>query len=579
MSMVWASSRWRIVALVAFVNLFVFALIAMSLEGSFQQYRDRAAVTSRNTNRLVSQGIANDIDRLDLALMAVVDEYSRQSQGYVPGWSAMRPFLARLQSRLPMADALRIAQADGELVVGSDIVRPGISIADRGHFKKLRDDPKAGLIISEPILGRVNGRWELVFGRRLVSPQGEFAGAVFATIIIEWFTQRFNSLEVGAHGAVVLRGDASRNFDLLARFPAAGFVGQTKVSETFQAAIAANPHGGTYQARAGADDILRTFSYAAVGDYPLITLVGFATEDYLGEWWRELFKLTALGAVFVLATIAGGVAMFRTWRTLEQQTEELARSNADLEQFAYVASHDLQTPLRNIASFTQLLERRYRGQLDADADEFINYIVGGAKHLSRMISDLLDYARIRAADQKSMPVDLGSVVATVLAELRPELVAAEANVTVGELPVVDAEPIQMERLFRNLIDNAIRYRDSERSLQISIDARSEGGGIWRLAVRDNGVGVAPEYQARIFVIFQRLEPAKSPSGTGIGLAICRRIIFRFGGRIWIESEEGKGSSILFTLPAATPGADSPLAIIARQGPPSEEEHVRAVLSG
>lgn len=550
------TSRWRMVALLLFVNLFVIALVWISLDASYRQYQDRAEVSSRNTNRLVSQSIAGDIDYIDLALRAVADEVARLhgSGGSVEARS-LDPFLGRLQSRLPMADSLRLTDAHGTVIAGSDGAPPGVSLGDRDYFIRLRDNPGAGLTISSPILGRVSQKWVLIFARRIQSADGGFGGMVVAPVTIGWFERKFNDLEVGRNGTVVMRGDASRDFDLLARFPHAGYVGQTKVSDTFRARIAANPEGGTYQAVAGADSIHRTFSYRPIANYPLITLVGLATEDYLDEWRHEAIKVMLLAAVFTIVTTLGGFGMLRAWRALEARTEELSRSNADLEQFAYVASHDLQTPLRNISGYAQLLARRYKGRLDADADDFIDYIVGGAKHMSAMIPDLLDYARVSTTQPELVPVDLGRVIEAVLVTLAPAITAAEAKVTVGALPIVLAEPRQAESLFQNLIENALTYRNPDHAPSIEINVDHGPKGYWRIAVRDDGIGIEPEYFEKVFVIFQRLEPMKFPGGTGIGLALCRRIVQRFGGAIWVESEPGRGTTFFLTLRerAAVPG--------------------------
>ncbi|EME70739.1 Signal transduction histidine kinase [Paramagnetospirillum caucaseum] len=542
------ASRWRLVALLLFVNASVLGLAWISLDASYRQYQDRAAVSTRNTNRLVSQSIAGDIDQIDLALRAVVDEAVRThgAGGTISG-PGMQEFLGRLQSRLKMTDSLRLTNAAGDVVAGSDGPQPGINTADRAYFTSLRDDPKAEMSISSPILGRISNKWVLIFARRLPLPDGGFGGIVFAPVTIAWFEQKFNDLEVGPQGTVVMRGDASRNFDLLARFPHAGYVGQTTVSKTFRERITANPKGGTYEAVAGADNIRRTFSYRPIANYPLITLVGMATDDYLGEWRKEGVKVIALAGAFILVTTLGGIGMLRSWRKLERQTDELARSNADLEQFAYVASHDLQTPLRNIASYAQLLARRYEGRLDKDADEFIGYIVGGAKHMSSMIPDLLDYARVSRSPPEFVPVDLNQVVESVLANLGPDIQDSGATVKMDKLPVVLAEARQAESLFQNLLENALIYRQPDAPPQIEITATLEPKGLWRVAVRDNGIGIEPAYFEKIFIIFQRLEPARFPGGTGIGLALCRRIVHRFGGTIWVESEPRKGTTFNFTL--------------------------------
>ncbi|WP_096702285.1 ATP-binding protein [Magnetospirillum sp. 15-1] len=542
------ASRWRLVALLLFVNASVLGLAWMSLDASYRQYQDRAAVTTRNTNRLVSQSIAGDIDQIDLALLSVADEAARiQRTGGALAGSEMKAFLEHLQGRLKMTDSLRLANVAGDVIAGSEEPQVGINTADREYFSSLRDDPKLGLVISPPILGRISNKWVLIFARRLTLSDGSFGGIVFAPVTIAWFEQKFNNLEVGPQGTVVMRGDASRNFDLLARFPHAGYVGQTTVSPTFTARITAHPQGGTYEAVAGADNIRRTFSYQPIANYPLITLVGMATEDYLGEWRKEGIKVIVLAGAFIIVTSLGGIGMLRTWRALERRTEELARSNADLEQFAYVASHDLQTPLRNIASYAQLLARRYEGRLDKDADEFIGYIVGGAKHMSSMIPDLLDYARVSRSPPEFVPVDLNAVVEAVLANLGPDIQASGATIKMDTLPVVLAEARQAESLFQNLMENALIYRQPDAPPQIEITATLEPKGLWRIAVHDNGIGIEPAYFEKIFIIFQRLEPNRFPGGTGIGLALCRRIVHRFGGTIWVESEPKKGTTFNFTL--------------------------------
>lgn len=544
-------SRLRLIALLVFVNASVLALTGISLDAGYRQYKERAAVTSRNTNRLVSQAIAGDIGHIDLALRTAADETARlHGMGGGGAADGLGVFLDRLLSRLPMADSLRFVDRSGALAAGSGEPPPRIAMGDRDYFRRLRDDPHAGLVISEPIQGRVTGKWILIFARRVEAADGTFLGAVLAPVTIAWFEARFNDLEVGPNGTVVMRGNAERNFDLLARFPHAGYVGQTKVSDTFRARITADPVGGTYEAEAGADGVRRTFSYQAIGGYPLITLVGMATQDYLGEWRRDAIKLLLMTAAFSVVSAAAGFGLLRSWRRLEHRSEELARSNADLEQFAYVASHDLQTPLRNIAGYAQLLARRYKGRLDPDADEFIDFIVGGAKNLAVMIPDLLEYARVSRSPPEPEPVALETVMASVLINLGPDLKEAGAELKIDPMPTVMGEPRQLESLFQNLISNALTYRRDDEAPRIAVTARRHGRDQWLLSVEDNGIGIDPAYFEKIFIIFQRLDPARHPGGTGIGLALCRRIVTRFGGEIWVESEPGRGTAFRFTLRAA-----------------------------
>lgn len=233
-------------------------------------------------------------------------------------------------------------------------------------------------------------------------------------------------------------------------------------------------------------------------------------------------------------------------RRLAQQARELARSNADLEQFAYVASHDLQEPLRMVASYTQLLVKRYRGRIDADADDFLNYIVDGALRMQRLINDLLAFSRVGTRGRELEPTPLAAVMQRVLANLKAGIDESRAVISVDELPTVWADATQMELLLQNLVSNAIKFRGAAPpAIRI---AALRGDGEWQLSVADQGIGIDPQYAERIFVIFQRLHTAADYPGTGIGLAICKRIVERHGGRIWVSSEPGRGSSFCFTLP-------------------------------
>jgi signal transduction histidine kinase len=238
--------------------------------------------------------------------------------------------------------------------------------------------------------------------------------------------------------------------------------------------------------------------------------------------------------------------------TAEQQAEELARSNSDLQQFAYVASHDLQEPLRMVASYLELLARRYQGQLDAKADKYIAYAVDGATRMQTLIQDLLTLARVVTHAKPSGPTDCAAVVDQVCADLRPAIEEKGAAVTRDELPTVWADRTQLGQVFQNLISNALKFCDRE-APRVHVGARGEGAD-WVFSVRDNGIGIAAEDSERIFLIFQRLHTRARYPGTGIGLAVCKKVVERHGGRIWVESQPGKGSVFFFTLPAREPPA-------------------------
>jgi PAS domain S-box-containing protein len=231
---------------------------------------------------------------------------------------------------------------------------------------------------------------------------------------------------------------------------------------------------------------------------------------------------------------------------------ELDRSNKELEQFAYVASHDLQEPLRIISSFAQLLARRYKNQLDADANDFIAFIVDGAVRMQTLINDLLAYSRVGTRGNEKRPVRLDDTLDRALANLRVAIDESHAEFTRDPLPTLMADASQITQLFQNLVGNALKYRAADPP-RIHISAQQEGNE-WLISIRDNGIGIDPLYLERIFVIFQRLHTREQYPGTGIGLAICQKIVERHGGRIWVDSKQGQGSIFHFTLPIGANGS-------------------------
>ncbi len=238
----------------------------------------------------------------------------------------------------------------------------------------------------------------------------------------------------------------------------------------------------------------------------------------------------------------------RVVERLNETLAELARSHAELEQFAYVASHDLQEPLRMISSYTQLLARRYQGRLDADADEFIAYAVDGANRMQRLINDLLTFARVGKRG-KFEPADCAAALWQAINNLKAAIDASGADVTHDPLPTLMADRSQMVRLFQNLVGNSIKFHGEEPP-RIHISAEQKGQE-WIFSVSDHGIGIDPQYAERIFAVFHRLHTREEYPGTGIGLAVCKKIVEHHGGRIWVESELGKGSTFRFTIPGTT----------------------------
>jgi PAS domain S-box-containing protein len=250
--------------------------------------------------------------------------------------------------------------------------------------------------------------------------------------------------------------------------------------------------------------------------------------------------------VLVMAVVRDISDRKQAQQELQRHAKELERSNAELEQFAYVASHDLQEPLRIVASYSQLLARRYQDKLDADANEFIDFIVDGASRMQGLINDLLSYSRVGSRGQEFEATDLNEVIESTLHILELGIQDNAATVTHDNMPTLMVDKSQMGQLFQNLISNAIKFHgDSPPQIHLGVEQQAEE---FVFTVRDNGIGIDPQYAERIFLVFQRLHGKKEYPGTGIGLAICKKIVERHGGRIWMESSPGEGSTFYFTIP-------------------------------
>ncbi len=262
-------------------------------------------------------------------------------------------------------------------------------------------------------------------------------------------------------------------------------------------------------------------------------------------------ELAALGRDVdsMRARIASELARVEQARlVLAERSEELARSNADLEQFAYVASHDLSEPLRKVANFCQLLERQYADQLDDKAKQYIAYAVDGAKRMQTLIADLLSFSRVGRTTEAFETVDLDHALSRALAVLEDRIVAEGAEIVRAPLPRVAGDPTLLGALFQNLVGNALKYASPERTLHVEIGVEPHPEG-WLFTVADNGIGIDPQYAERIFTIFQRLHLRDQYGGTGIGLALCRKIVEFHRGRLWLAESAGPGARFQFTLPA------------------------------
>ena len=296
---------------------------------------------------------------------------------------------------------------------------------------------------------------------------------------------------------------------------------------------------------------------------PLTNLAGQVREVATGDYRHRIansgppeFRQLGEDVEAMRQKIAADLAEVREAREriewvntqLQKQAEELTRSNRDLEQFAYVASHDLQEPLRKVASFCQLLQRRYAGRLDERADQYIAFAVDGAQRMQRLINDLLAFSRIGRLTAGFTDVDLNRLMEDVAAQTEPARQYADAELTWGALPVIRGEEPLLTNLLVNLVSNSVKFRRPDVPPKVHVSARLVGAE-WEITCQDNGIGIEPEFADKIFVIFQRLHAKDAYPGTGIGLAIVKKIVEYHGGRVWVDTDVPEGTAIRFTLPA------------------------------
>jgi len=502
-----------------------------------------------------------------------------------PDPTLIQTFENRLMG-FPEITGMLVIRADGRTAgrgIGSLGSNPTtLDLSDREYFRFHLDHPgHHDLHIGDPILARTDGRQGIPLSRGIVNAQGRFLGVVMVTLDPNFFLRAFERLMVEDAGGISL---IRRDGIFLARLPdpQGSFGRSTAASPLFTTFL---PHAadGFGRFTSVTDGNTKIVGYRTLERYPLVATIGMSERTAYAKFWLEAWGIA-------LALVAVSLGLYRLAhqsdhreqakadlvqrldeqsRSLELQVEErtrhlekaraeserraaqLAASNADLEQFAYIASHDLQEPLRTITSFVQLLQHRYGDKLDADAREYIHFAVDGAMRMHTLILDLLAYARISTQVEAFTLTELVPVVSDAMDNLEAAIAEAGATVTVHPLPAIETDRPQMISVFQNLIANATKYRKPDLAPVIDISAVAKDGE-WEFRVKDNGIGIAPQYKDRIFVIFQRLHTASEYQGTGIGLAICKRIVERHGGHIRVESQAGAGATFVFTLPATQP---------------------------
>jgi len=313
--------------------------------------------------------------------------------------------------------------------------------------------------------------------------------------------------------------------------------------------VYANAAAGTLFRRPAGDLIGETFSVPMRTAVPVeITVPAAAGEPAIAE--MQVVPLDHGDRGLSLVSLHDVTDLRATRRSLEAEQKALTETNRNLQEFAYAISHDLQEPLRMVTGYLSLLTRRSGDRLDGEGREFVTIAMEGATRMRQMILGLLEFSRVSTHGGDPMAVDAGEALDGALANLRTVIAEAGAAVTVDRpLPRVEADAVQLSRVFQNLIDNAVKYRATDRPPRVHVGARS-GAGVVTFSVSDNGIGIAPDHRDEIFVVFRRLHGSGTYGGTGVGLAVVKRIVERLGGRIWVEGAPGEGTVFRFTLPAA-----------------------------
>jgi len=556
----------RIAMIAAVTNLFFIGLAGLSLWQSRTLYEERAQTATQNLSLSLSEELDNAIDKIDLTVLTVADEAEKQLAGGGVDAEALNTFIVRQLSRVTDLDGLRVVNACGENAYGTD-VSPGVrsSVADRAYYIRLREDPKAGLVVSEPVVGRVSKKWSLIFARRINGPDGSFAGLVYGTITLKKLLTIFSVVDFGRHGAVTLRDD---QLAAIAHYPepknSSSINGKKNASPELRSAVQLHKDAGTYRSPRAFDKIPRTYSYRKVSDYPFYIIVGAAYEDYLTAWHREVGGVLALVALFLGGTLVSSWMVYRSLmrrniaiRELEQATARAEAANAAKSEFLANMSHEIRTPLNAIIGFSEIVEDD-PGR--TDTKELLRTIRSSGDALLAIINDILDFSKIEAGQ---MRLEYSAFCLRQCVEESVKIVsslAAEKGLGFGftldpTLPEsVMGDVGRLRQVLLNLLMNGIKFTEKgEVSLTIS---RSRGGGdIDRIdfAVRDTGVGISPEQQEKLFQSFSQVDASSTRryGGTGLGLVISQRLVQMMGGFITVESALGSGSTFRFSLPIGT----------------------------
>lgn len=549
--------RWRsllpsgnVLAVVAALNLFILLLGGSALLDGYHTAQARARQSAQDLSIALAEGLGGLFDRIDFSILSISDVLRQRN---LPE-SLLRERIADWRERMPMLENIWVADASGRIILdgkGSISAADGVGLDDRDYFQILKENPAAGMVISHPVVGRVSQQWIIPLARRIESRDGQFAGVVVVGLPVGHVSSLFAALHLGRDGAVSLR--AADDLSVTARFPEtigrAVAVGKTSISTELKDLVRSNPQAGDYVAKAGIDGIERALSYRRIGDRPVLVVVGLATSETVSEWRRGAMPLMVGMAGFLLLSLAGGSIISRIWRQRGEALTHLQAMAAEQERFSEILAHHLQEPVRIQHIFAQRLKTLLPEPLSEDMAVTLNHLLRGATRQRALLRDVRTFLTLD--ELLSVPVkscDAEAAMAQLLHRFDPQLNEIGAQLLVGELPIAPLPEKPFVIMMTALIENAIQYRSPDRPLMLRIEG-GQAGGYSFFSVSDNGIGIPASFRHKAFDVFERLAPHPEHTGTGIGLAMVRKIVERSGGRAEIADGEDGGTRVTVFLPA------------------------------
>ncbi|MCX7176202.1 MAG: ATP-binding protein [Proteobacteria bacterium] len=543
----------------------VIALLVLSLINDFQDAKLHAQIEAENVSRLLDEHALAIVQKVDLALRDV-QRYVRPDDMRLArgaGGSRAAELHALLKSHVdsvPEVSLLHLINAHGEHIHSSLAALPNVNLADRQYFLSQRDDPAAGLMISVPLVSRVTNNWTLILSRRINFEDGSFAGTVQASLDMRYFQQFYRSLDLGTGGLVALY---DKELHLASRYPSS----EKDMGKVFD--LHAKPYiekgmkYATYHGKSPLDGIERLYSFRQVGDLPLIVIAGIAEADYLAESYRHVWQYGVGAAIFVFVVIGFGLRQRRAEEAVRQlnaeleqrvaqRTAQLEAANKELEEFSYSMSHDMRTPLRALDGFSKILQEEHGAGIDDEGKRLLKALRDNAQRMGRMIDDILRFWGIGRRRMEYSSVAIADLASEIFTELQAATPTRPMRLEIGALPPAWGDRDLLGQVVRELLSNAVKYSPTDGEALIVIGGVvEEESSVY--SVTDHGVGFDMRYADKLFRVFERVHQTGQYEGSGIGLAIVKRIVERHRGRVWAEGRVGEGATFHFALPLRKTG--------------------------